>query len=102
MAQFDVHPTRYPGAPFVVDVQSPLLDHLETRAVLPLEPVSKTTGHHLEKLHPVIDILGEAYVLNTAEVSHLILSDLKPAVLSLANSHRQVILDALDFLLHGI
>lgn len=101
MAQFDVHPTRFPAAPFVVVIQSPFLDHLETRAILPLEPVSETTGRHLDRLHPVVNILGKPYVLNTAEISHLTLADLRPAVLSLANTHRQVILDALDFLLHG-
>lgn len=101
MAQFDVYPTPYPGAPLVLDIQSDFLEHLATRVVVPLEPAGVSQDALLTRLQPVIDVKGTAFMLNMPEISNLPASELKTPLLSLASSHRQVVLDALDFLTHG-
>ena len=99
MAQFDVYATTYPDAPFVVQVQSDLLNILATRVVIPLKLA--TDKQPLDRLHPTLDIQGQTYVLHTAETATVMASVLKTPVASLAPTHRQTILDAVDFLLHG-
>lgn len=99
MAQFDVHPTRYSGAPLVVDLQNDLLSHLDTRVVIPLVPSSPS--HHIKRLHPFIAIDGVVYDLMTAQLSSVLVADLQPPIMSLASMHRQTIMDAVDFLMSG-
>lgn len=99
MAQFDVYPTPFPGAPYVVQVQSDLLDALATRVVVPLRPA--TDAPQLARLHPTITVGDKPYILHTAETATVLATSLKAPVQSLAPTHRQTILDALDFLLHG-
>lgn len=100
MAQFDVYATTYPDAPFVVQVQSDLLTALATRVVIPLKLA--TGKKPLDRLHPTLDILGQTYVLHTAETATVMASLLKTPIASLATTHRQNILDAVDFLLLGV
>lgn len=101
MAQFDIFRTPYPAAPLVLDIQSDLLRRLKTRVVVPLERASGNTDPQLSRLHPVIHINGEAFVLNTAEISTMTSAELQNPVQSLHDSHRQVIVEAVDFLVHG-
>ena len=99
MAQFDVYTTPYPDAPYVVQVQSDLLDVLVTRVVIPLKLASDK--QRLDRLHPTLEIQGQTYVLHTAETATVKASLLKGPIASLTTTHRQTILDAVDFLLHG-
>jgi toxin CcdB len=101
MAKFDIYQTPYPGAPLVLDIQSDFLEHLATRAVVPLEPAGTSQDALLTRLQPVVDVKGTAFVLNMLEISNLPASELKTPLLSLAGTHRQLVLDALDFLTHG-
>lgn len=101
MAQYDIYATRYPAAPLVVDIQSDLLAHLATRAVVPLEPAGLSQDALLSRLQPIIDVKGTAFVLNTPELSSLPAVDLITPLMSVAATHRQMIRDALDFLIQG-
>lgn len=100
MAQFDIHPTRFPEAPFVIDIQSNLLSHLLTRVVIPLRRLS--SDQPLQRLQPVLEVGNASYILNTPELSSVLVSDLLPALpAAIQASSRQACIDAIDFLLTG-
>lgn len=72
MAQFDVHRNTNPDsrecAPFLLDVQSDLLDPLATRVVVPLikaEEISKPA----KRLNPRLTVENIAIVMSTAELA---------------------------------
>lgn len=98
MAQFDIYATPFQEAPFVVQIQSDLLDTLATRLVIPLRPPTKKS--RLTRLHPTVMIYEKSYTLHTTETATVTAALLATPVQS-AMAHRQEILDALNFLLHG-
>ncbi|MEJ1960727.1 MAG: CcdB family protein [Gammaproteobacteria bacterium] len=86
--------------PLLVDVQSDLLDDLQTRVVIPLSKAAVLTKNPVSQLTPIIDFEGDAYVLMTPQLAGVARNDLGPATGSLAG-HRDTIFAALDFLLTG-
>lgn len=104
MARFDLY--RTPGAhaattPFLLDVQSNLLDGLESRMVIPLRDRVHFPDVRLsEHLTPVFSIQGRDYLLETPKMGAIPQRVLKTPVGSLANE-RDRIMAALDFLFHG-
>jgi len=102
--QFDVHQNANPSSnddiPFLLDVQSDLLDGLTTRVVIPLVRAS-AFGKPARRLNPVFDVLGQPVVLSTAELAGVHTRHLGPKVESLA-SERSTIVAALDVLISGI
>jgi len=67
MAQFDVYINPQPGSraqvPYVVDVQSDLLDMLPSRLVMPLMPAGTESKSAPRNLCPYIEVQGNAFVL---------------------------------------
>ena len=67
MAQYDVFVNPHPGSrdtvPFVVDVQSGLIDQLPTRLVMPLSRVGANEARLPTSLCPLVDIEGESLSL---------------------------------------
>ncbi len=67
MAQFDVYVNPQPASrefvPYVVDIQSPLIDQLATRLVMPLSRVGVGEGKLPLNLCPSVDIDGEPLAL---------------------------------------
>ena len=63
MAPFSIYRNKSPRTkadiPFLHDVQSDLLDHLDTRVVIPLVKAKSFGGPPSEALKPVFDIGGE-------------------------------------------
>lgn len=104
MAQFTVYRNRSARSktifPFVVDVQSDLLEDLQTRVVIPLSKSAAFTKKPVSQLMPILPFDGEPYVLVTPELAGIARTDLGPAAGSLAE-RRDTILAALDFLLTG-
>lgn len=98
MAQFDVHESRL-GSELLLDCQSDLLDHFDTRFVIPLVPTQ--TAQKLPRLHPVFEIGGKQHILATQLASAVGLEDLGPRVSTLAD-RRYDILNALDVLVTGV
>lgn len=89
------------NAPLLVNIQSDLLEGLQTRVVIPLAP----KDHYLkvtvpEDLMPTFTIKGRRYVLETPKLGAIPIAALKERVGSLAQ-HQLVIMSALDRLLHG-
>lgn len=104
MAQFTVYRNKSARTkaifPFLVDVQSDLLDDLQTRVVIPLTRAGALTKKPVSHLTPILKFEGEAYMLMTPELAGIARRDLGPASGSLAE-RRDAILAAMDFLLTG-
>ena len=104
MAQFTVHRNNNPRTratfPFLVDVQSDLLEDLQTRVVIPLSKAAALTKKPVSNLTPLLSFEGEDYVLVTPELAGIARKDLGAAAGSLAD-RRAVIFAAIDFLLSG-
>ena len=104
MPQFTVYRNKNPGSkstyPLLVDMQSDLLEDLQTRVVISLTKAVALTKKPLTHLTPALAFDGEEYVLMTPQLAGIGRTELGAAVGSLANE-RQSIIAAMDFLLMG-
>lgn len=104
MARFDVYPN--PGShssttPFLLDVQSDLLDGLDSRLVIPMRSLAHFPQIKLPtRLTPVFTVHGEDYLLETPKMGAVPRRILKSAVASLLGEQDQIT-GALDFLFQG-
>ena len=98
--RFDVHRVSRLGGTLVLNVQSEFHDHLATRVVVPLIPLTAYPGGQQERLEPSFSIDGQRYLLQTTHIGAIRASELGRPIASLADQ-RSVIVDALDFLLQG-
>ena len=105
MAQFSVHRNKNPrtrtGIPFLLNVQSDLLEHLDTRVVVPLAKARSFGGPPSEALKPVFDIGGERCILLTPMLAGISKRDLGAEAGSLRDE-RFAIIAALDVLISGV
>lgn len=73
MARFDVYPNpgRHASAtPYLLDVQSGLLDGLDSRVVIPLRDAAQFPPVRLpERLMPTFEIEGKPFVLETPKLA---------------------------------
>ena len=105
MAQFDVF--RNPSTatrkhyPYLVDIQSPYLEELATRIVIPLGKASLFKNTAMKGLTPEVTFYGEALLLLTPQISSIAKKQLKEPVGSIAHL-RDEISSALDFAILGI
>ena len=97
MAQFDVHQL---GDGLVLDCQSDLLAHLNTRFVAPLIPMDRAPTA-ARRLNPDFTIDGQDFVMDTQFVSSVESRHLGPIVWSLAKRSFEIT-DALDVLISGV
>lgn len=104
MPQFAVYRNKSPRTkstfPFLVDVQSDLLDPLNTRVVVPLTKVAGLAKKPVSHLTPVVSFDGDAYVLMTPQLAGMARSDLGAQAGTLVDE-REKIMNAVDFLLTG-
>jgi toxin CcdB len=104
MAQFDVYenpnPASQKSAPYLLDVQTDLLDNLATRVVVPLVDAASMPkpGRHL---NPALSIGETTYLMSTAEIAGVSVKSLGKKVCSI-KEQRNDIVAALDFLITGI
>ncbi len=87
--------------PYFVNVQSDLLDELNSRIVIPLSPLKILNDKNAKKLCPIIKIEDKSFVLLTHQLTSVPKPILKKESISL-ESHRYEILAAIDLLLTGI
>jgi len=87
--------------PFLLDVQSNLLDPLATRVVVPLAPAGAARARSMQTLTPVIRVDGKDYLMTTPQLAGVTVRELG-AVVADASADRQAIIVALDFLILGI
>ncbi len=99
MAQFDVH-QHTAGSSLLLDCQSDLLSHLNTRLIVPLmrpEEAPLPAG----RLNPAFAISGDTYIMVTQFTGAMETRELGPVVASLAE-HDLEITGALDVLISGV
>ncbi|WP_312455883.1 CcdB family protein [Pseudescherichia sp.] len=86
--------------PYLLDVQSDIIDELHTRLVIPLYPASRITHPPVKRLTPVLTVEGDDYLIMTHEMASVRLSQLGADVMD-ARPFRQTIKNALDFIFDG-
>lgn len=104
MARFDVYANTGRHAattPYLLDVQSDLLDGLDSRVVIPLRSLQAFPKVKLStRLTPVLTIMGEDFLLETPKMGALPQRMLKTPVISLSHDQERITA-ALDFLFQG-
>ncbi|MDI6749882.1 MAG: CcdB family protein [Rhodocyclaceae bacterium] len=104
MPQFDVY--RNPDSetrhriPYVVTLQSDLLDRIEQHVVAPLRIASDDSVIPLLRLNPLVVIDGEKFHIRLQDIATVPRRMLKSPVANLS-SQREEILAAIDFLFTG-
>jgi toxin CcdB len=105
MAQFDVYRNTNPASrariPYLLDIQSDLLDSLATRVVVPLCKPGMLKGRLAERLNPVFEVEGRELAMLTPELAGVPAKALGAPVASLSDQ-RGAIVAALDLLITGI
>ena len=104
MKQFDLYfntdPETKKTYPFVVDIQSGLLEMLNSRVVIPLTE-AKPNKDLPNYLCPQFEINGSQYYLLTHQITTVSKSFLKKNSGSLALNRTEIV-NSVDFLLEGI
>lgn len=104
MAQFDVYENNDAKSckrtPYLMDIQSNILESLATRVVVPLRPYAQNQDAVISKLHPVVKIGEEEFVAVVTELAGVRRSLLGAPVFSAAGEQQKII-DACDLILTG-
>lgn len=105
MARFDIYPnpgqTKKSDVPYLLDVQSDLLNDLDSRVVVPLRRVDRFDKVTLpQSLSPVFEIEGLTCFMETPKLAAVPARILKVPVASLSE-HSATITASLDFLFQG-
>ncbi|WP_346900415.1 CcdB family protein [uncultured Roseibium sp.] len=98
MARFQVRRMRSTDI-LGIELQADLLDDLNTRVLVPLIPLCEVEKH-IDRLNPVFDIDGCAYVMMTQHLAAVAVSEIGDVVADLS-SKRDAIVAAADFLFQG-
>lgn len=105
MPQFDLYRNANPATrgriPYLLDVQSDLLEPLVTRVVVPLGKPELLRGRMADRLNPVFEIEGRSVLMLTPELAGVPAKMLGQRMDSLAQ-HRDIIVAALDMVFTGI
>jgi toxin CcdB len=104
MAQFDVFANPDKGSqariPYVVSLQSDLLDTLQHYVVAPLRATKDATVIPLLRLNPCVTVESDAFYVRMQDLATVPRATLKRPVANLA-AQRDELLAALDFLFTG-
>ncbi|MGO0134457.1 CcdB family protein, partial [Citrobacter freundii] len=76
--------------PYLLDVQSDIIDELNTRLVIPLFLLDEVNGRPARRLTPVLNVDGEDFLVMTHEMASVRQSQLGEEVVSV-REHRQAI-----------
>jgi toxin CcdB len=103
--RFDVYSNENPLTrkkfPFLLVLQSGLLDGLDTTVVAPLGKPAVVEGKLAQMLTPLLDVQGTGYAMYTPELAAVPNARLKKHVANI-ETQRDAIERALDFLFDGI
>lgn len=98
MAQFDVYEVR--PEQYLIDLQSDLLSHLESRFTVPLSPISGGR-QAIDRFHPQFTVEGVTMIMVTELAGAIPARALGRRVASLS-AHEYEIKTAVDMLISGI
>lgn len=96
MPRFDVH--AGPRGELLLDCQADVLDHFDTRFVVPLLPADGAV--RADRLHPIFTVDGRRVVMVTHLASAVPVRMLRRKVASL-DGEQPAIMNALDMLITG-
>ncbi|WP_313688324.1 CcdB family protein [Pantoea sp.] len=86
--------------PLLLDVQSDIIESIDSRVVIPLTPVELYQGKVVKRLNPELIVEGNRYLMMTHELAGVHLTVLGVEICHL-ESQREVIRAALDFIIDG-
>jgi toxin CcdB len=105
MAQFDVYvnPSRTTKKylPYLLDIQSPFLNDLSSRIVIPLGFKSAFKNEAMDRLTPEVSYEGDELLILTPQLASVSSSILKKPLGSLSHFRNEIIA-SLDFAISGI
>lgn len=105
MAQFiayqNKNKTTKKTYPYLLDIQSNLLDEVRTTVVIPLTPMATGSNIALSKLCPIFDLEGKKYIAMTQLLAGVDRKSLGKEIYDLSE-YRQEIIAAMDFIISGI
>ncbi|MEX1196392.1 MAG: CcdB family protein [Pseudohongiellaceae bacterium] len=105
MAQFAAYQNPNPASreqfPWLLDIQSNLLDDLRTTIVIPLSPSGSVSRITISRLNPVLDIGGDSFTAMVQDMAGVDRSQLGRELCDLSH-YRVEIIAAVDFVLSGI
>jgi toxin CcdB len=105
MTQFTIYQNKNSQSkkeyPLLLDIQTNLLDSLQTTVVVPLKKLERNTDKVLTQLTPTFIIEGVDYLMLTPQLAGIQRKELGKAIADVEYA-RTDILNALDFLLTGI
>ena len=104
MAQFSIYTNTNPISkaiyPYIIDVQSPLLDSLETRLVIPLSQKSRFNEKAIKNLTPVLLINNIEYLVLTPQMAAIQKKHIGTYIGDFTK-YRNEIVYSIDFLITG-
>ncbi len=105
MAQFWVYDNKNKATqkryPYLLDIQSDLLEDLRTTVVIPLTPTKLAGNHVMSRMNPTVEIGSERFVVMTQTLAGVDRAILGESVCSLAGERPQIVA-AIDFVFSGI
>lgn len=105
MTQFTIYQNKNSQSkkeyPLLLDIQTNLLDSLQTTVVVPLKKLETNKDKVLTQLTPTFTIEGVDYLMFTPQLAGIQRKELGKAISDIEYA-RTDILNALDFLLTGI
>ncbi len=105
MTQFTIYQNKNAQTkkeyPLLLDIQTNLLDSLQTTVVVPLKKLETNRDKVLSQLTPTFEIEGVDYLMLTPQLAGIQRKELGKAVTNIEYA-RTEILNALDFLVTGI
>lgn len=105
MAQFTVYQNKNPQSkkliPFLLDIQTNLLDSLQTTVVVPLTKYEPNKNKALSQLTPILNIEGMDYLMLTPQLAGIARKELGKTICEVEHARTEII-NAIDFLLTGI
>ena len=87
--------------PYLLDIQSNLLDDLRTTVVIPLCAASLAGKAAITKLCPILEIEGKSFIALTQQIAGIDRKSIGKEVCNLSQ-YRSEIIAALDFIVSGI
>jgi toxin CcdB len=103
--QFAVYKNRNEATrrrfPLLLDVQSDLLQPLNTRVVVPLSPVATAAARAMQGLTPSLGVAGKEYLMVTPQLAGISVRELG-AIVDTVSGERAKIIAAIDVLITGI
>ena len=104
MAQFTIYANANAQTkqlyPYLLALQSNLLNDLATCVIAPLAPVSKHAHTAMTRLTPVITVAGEDYLMQTMQLSAIARKQLGKVVGDASAKSHEIIV-VVDFLISG-